>query len=348
MGMMFSPCADTVSGLRLSMSAALRDSLSALLAEAGALDMSVAPANSLADTDLNALPADFTAYFDLAVALTMNSRSPSNGALDDQVERASAALQRLSVPAPLIQASALSRPRVITLCADGFAAEDMASLIRWWDTEPDNAMDLAAVGTDDLAMSAGKVERALNELEQAAPLLYAELLTITRDIVIAMPGEARRLSFGGVSSFAAWGAIGINYHAHPHWADYLRTLVHETAHLLLFAIARDEPLVLNDVGERQASPLRDDLRPVDGIFHAAFVSAREAMALNSCIVSLEAAGATDDLLLHEYLENLLSDSVISFLDCCRQLNQHARLSPLGHQILQEAKSYMDETFEIVS
>ncbi len=330
------------------MSAALRDSLSALLAEAGNLEMPAASGSFLPDTDLNALPADFTAYFDLAVALRMNSRSSANDALDDLSARASSALQRLSVPAPLTQASALSRPRVITLRNDDFAAEDMASLIRWWDTEPDNAMDLAAVDADELAIAAGKVDRALDELEQAVPSLYTELLTITRDIVIAMPGEARRLSFGGVSSFAAWGAIGINYHAHPHWADYLRTLVHETAHLLLFAIARDEPLVLNDVSERQASPLREDLRPVDGIFHAAFVSAREALALNSCIVRLEAAGAIGDLQLHNYLENLLSDSVISFLDCYRQLSQHARLSPLGHQILQEAKSYMDETFEIVS
>ncbi len=156
------------------------------------------------------------------------------------------------------------------------------------------------------------------------------------------------MSFGGVSSFAAWGAIGINERAHTHWADYLRTIVHETAHLILFAVARDEPLVLNDVSERKASPLREDARPIDGIFHAAFVSAREALALDECLSRFDKMGTSVDLQVKEHVESLLGDSVVSFSNCCRQLDEHARLSPLGAQILQEARSYMDETFELIA
>lgn len=347
MGMMFTPCVETVAGLRLSMSAALRDSLSALLVEAGKIKISAAKRVSGCEPDFLARPADFTAYFDLLVALRANPEPVAVGGLDAIVEHAAATLRRLSGPSSSPQIPALARPRVITLGEEYFAAEDMASLIRWWDMEPDNAMDLAAVDADELMDATDKIERALDELEQAAPALYGELLTITQDIVIAEPGNARRLNFGGVSSFAAWGAIGINYKTHPHWADYLRTLVHETAHLLLFAIAREEPLVLNDADERQASPLRDDMRPVDGIFHAAFVSAREALALNTCLTRMESAGSSADPLIRDYLENLLNDSVISFSDCCKQLNEHACLSPLGHQVLQEAKTYMNDAFEVI-
>ncbi len=327
------------------MSAALRDSLHLLLTESG----HVVPAAGYADIGLDffALPSDFTSYFDLLAVLRGNSPRSSDDA-KFIIERATAALRRLSRSPTPAAPQVLSRPKIITLRDDFLAAREMASLVRWWDMEPDNSMDLVAVEAGELEDAARNVHRALDEIEQASPALYGELLKITREIVIARPGDARRMNFGGVSSFAAWGAIALNYRSHQHWADYLRTLVHETAHLLLFAIARDEPLVLNDATERIFSPLRDDSRPIDGIFHAAFVSAREALALDACLNRMDSNGSTTDELERNYLDALLSDSVVSFAVCYAQLTKHARLSSLGNAVLQEAKAYMDEAFEVTA
>ncbi len=340
----FLPSVKRVTAMRLSMSHALCDSLAVLLAEAGKAVPPTITGRSAASA--RAMPADFTAYFDLLAALKASTPPATEGELAPVLERASASLRRLSELPCVPDESA--RPRVSTLSAEYFLRADMTSLIRWWDMEPDNAMDLQAIGTDELADAGQQVQRALDELEQFSPVLYEELLVVTRDIVIAKPGHAKRMNFGGVSSFAAWGAIGINHDAHRHWADYLRTMVHETAHLILFAAAREEPLVLNEASERKASPLRDDLRPVDGIFHAAFVSAREAMALDACMERLDRLGASADLQVRDHVENLLNDSVISFSDCCRQLDEHACLSPLGAKILQEARAYMDDAFELIA
>jgi HEXXH motif-containing protein len=173
------------------------------------------------------------------------------------------------------------------------------------------------------------------------------VLTVVQEIVLARSGDAHRMDFGGVSSFAAWGAICINQAAHGHWVAYMKTIAHESAHLLLFAIARNEPLVLNDLAERHGSPLRDDARPLDGIFHAAFVSAREALALDACLTRHEAQSASDASAV-DLLEQALEDSVFAFWDCCDQLESHARLSDLGEAILKDCQRFMEEAFEIRS
>ena len=88
---------------------------------------------------------------------------------------------------------------------------------------------------------------------------------------------------GGASSFSLWGALALNSEAHPDWWQYIPRLIHEYSHNLLFGIARNEPLVFNDPEERYESPLRQDLRPMDGIYHALFVSAREALAMRAIL-----------------------------------------------------------------
>jgi HEXXH motif-containing protein len=56
-------------------------------------------------------------------------------------------------------------------------------------------------------------------------------------------------------------------------------LAHESAHSLLFGFTVDEALQDNPDEELYASPLRVDPRPMDGIYHATFVSARMHWAM---------------------------------------------------------------------
>lgn len=60
-------------------------------------------------------------------------------------------------------------------------------------------------------------------------------------------------------------------------------LAHEAGHSLLFGLTVDEPLVLNLDDVLYPSPLREDPRPMDDIYHAAFVSAHMALAMETLI-----------------------------------------------------------------
>jgi HEXXH motif-containing protein len=271
-----------------------------------------------ASVSARAKPTDYAAYFDAA----QTGPSPN--------------------PMPV-----WPTPRVVTLAPPFFSATEIASLCRWWDTEPLNALCLEPIAADTLAQAQIHVHQALAQLALCAPEMHAELCTTVTDIVMAQSGASRRMVFGGISSFAAWGAICLNQPAHTHWTEYFKQLVHETAHLLLFAMARDQPLVLNDASERHPSALREDKRPIDGIFHAAFVSAREAYALNAWLDWQETqppeVNTSDDW---SRMEQALTSSVLAFWDCCEQLDAHAEFSELGQQILSHTRAYVQETFEV--
>ena len=73
----------------------------------------------------------------------------------------------------------------------------------------------------------------------------------------------------------------------------LETLAHEAAHSLLFGIQISGPLVLNPDDARFASPLRVDLRPMDGVYHATFVSARMHFAMQELLASGLLKGEAD-------------------------------------------------------
>lgn len=238
-------------------------------------------------------------------------------------------------------------PRVVTLAEPFFSATEIASLCRWWDTEPLNALCLEPIDANALAQAQTHVHQALAQLALSAPEMHAEVCTTVTDIVMAQAGAARRMVFGGISSFAAWGAICLNQPVHTHWTEYFKQLVHETAHLLLFAIAREQPLVLNDASERHASAVRDDNRPIDGIFHAAFVSAREAYAFNAWLnwqaTQPPETVSSDDI---ARVEQALECSVLAFWDCCEQLDAHAQLSELGHQVLSQTRAFVQDAFEV--
>ncbi len=345
MANLFLPSRQRATALRLSMASALLASLERQLEVLGQGPFAASVAAAGAVQPQAASPAHFTAYFDL-LALAQSLEGQFGVEPGVALARGQACWVSLSQAAHPGLAGAMMAPRVVTLGEPFFSAAEQQALLRWWDTEPDNAMALQAVSPADLQQGRALVAQALQVLQHAAPELFAELSLTLQDIVLARAGADCRLSFGGVSSFAAWGAIGINLAAHAGWPQVYKTLVHECGHLVLFAQAREQPLVLNPPEERFGSPLREDLRPLDGIYHAAFVSAREALALEACLQWYETHApehGAHDLAL---LASLLEDSVLAFWDCCAQLQHHGRLAPLGARILHDAQAYMREAFEV--
>lgn len=81
-------------------------------------------------------------------------------------------------------------------------------------------------------------------------------------------GETSMLSFGAV-----W--LRVPDKEQDQVAYWLEHLIHEVAHLRLESVFMHERLVLNPLSEQRfRAPIRDDPRPMRGVFHATFVLAR--------------------------------------------------------------------------
>ena len=64
--------------------------------------------------------------------------------------------------------------------------------------------------------------------------------------------------------------------------DALDFLIHEQSHLYVHLINNDDPIVLNP-RERYQSPLREEKRPLIGVYHATFVLARVYYVLTKAL-----------------------------------------------------------------
>ena len=102
-----------------------------------------------------------------------------------------------------------------------------------------------------------------------------------------------------------------------------------------FGAGVNGPLVENGSEESYAHPLRQDPRPMDGVFHAAYVIARMHQTVERLIESgvldeEQTEAARKDLALHRrYFEE--ADSVI---------RSGGRLTPLGKQAIAAARAHL--------
>ncbi|CAM2945845.1 HEXXH motif domain [Legionella steigerwaltii] len=103
-------------------------------------------------------------------------------------------------------------------------------------------------------------------------------------------------------------------------------LVHETSHIYLNAVIAHDPLVLNESNERFISPIRTDLRPMLGVYHAAFVLSRVLRVFKQ-IQQLKLYD--NERILNQSIGNLTKKYKASFDTVSRQ----AVLTQLGKQIL---------------
>jgi hypothetical protein len=176
---------------------------------------------------------------------------------------------------------------------------------------------------------------ALDLIEAADPALRAELDAMVVQIIAAAPtaGPTSR-RFGGVSSLMLWGAVILNAETHGTLLALADGLVHEIAHHLLFGLSRVEPLVANAVEDSYPSPLRRDRRPMDGVYHATFVCARlhyfHRRLLDLGLVGGQAARLAEQAALG------CREGFLSGIDT---IQQHARLTPNGREIMASAESY---------
>lgn len=117
------------------------------------------------------------------------------------------------------------------------------------------------------------INTTLHLIASADPIFFTEINSLVA-IVQLVKSDANV----GATSPKFFGSLYIslpqgNAKNHPI-LYFTEHLVHETSHLYLNTIIPNDPLVLNDARDCFASPIRLDLRPMLGIYHAAFVLSR--------------------------------------------------------------------------
>ena len=221
------------------------------------------------------------------------------------------------------------------LTDDDLDVDNAARYKRWADADPENPLHLNALTQEEFGRISTMAREAFALLDAGAPEVSDEIRSLLEEVVFAKGDADEKFTFHGISSFCLWGAIVMNAEGHKTELEVLQTLAHESSHMHLFGVALDSPLVFNDDDERYKSPLRFDPRPMDGIYHAVYVSARMHYALtrllSSAVLSptqIEEAQAA--CLIH----------VKSFREGLATIEAEGKLSELGHQLMSEAKSYM--------
>ena len=181
--------------------------------------------------------------------------------------------------------------------------------------------------------------KALELMERILPELYQEIRTIIAEILLAAaPKDPGAYRFDGASSYQLWGAVTLNTDEDKSDIAMLEALAHECGHCLLFGLTIEEPLVLNDDRERYKSPLRTDPRPMDGIYHATFVSARMHYAMRQ---ARESHVLTDSQ-KQECVTNMVT-SRKAFQDGYTVLESNAEYPATGRKIMENALEYMQQT-----
>jgi HEXXH motif-containing protein len=301
-----------------AMCGGLRDSL-AYLAEVTADEApevgAVLARLSDAPAVMSPRPEAFARYYRMTRALLENR---PDAALDE-------ARRLAALPARggnrLLVAGTPGAAEVVALLADG----------------GDALMDLAPVPADDAAAFSRLLDEGRALMARELPDLLGEISAIVNTILLGHGQPGAAMEFDGASHYQFWGLLVLNPRHHRTPLAVAEVLAHEAGHSLLFGLTVEEPLVLNTDEELFSSPLRRDPRPMDGIFHATFVSARMALAMERLAASprLSAADRAAAAAAAEAdRRNFAAGDAV--------LREHGRLTATGQAVIEAARVWVGQ------
>lgn len=264
-------------------------------------------------------PSTFGLYYELTSALMEADKSISD-----------------ELVAQLAQESAVADRGVTVLALDHVRPESTrARYQRLMDTDPQTPFHIVSPPADSVDLAIGRFRSGMNRLRQMLPELADEFEVLVREVILVVGADDLNYGFAGGSCYMLWGALFINATAHDSDVATIEAIAHESAHSLLFGLTVDEPLVLNDDQELFSSPLRDDPRPMDGIYHATYVSARMHWAMSQLLV--RGALAPQEV---ELARSHCEANRRSFWVGYATVERAARLSESGRLLLVGAHTYM--------
>jgi len=264
-------------------------------------------------------PLAFSFYCDAVLAIE-----------DDDVEEASRLLGEL------IQLPAHPGGPVVTALTDPGQDAMAGRFVRFIDTDPTIEFEVFAPTRDAADKCRGLISAAFALMDAGDPEQAAEIRALLREIVMAAGTEdPKALTFDGASSFMLWGGIIINANRREGELAMAQMLTHESTHNLLFGLSADGPLVENSDEELYSSPLRKDPRPMDGIYHATFVTARMHRVVQRLLESGVLSAS-----LQEKARKELADNRRLFEQGIKVVREHGKLTPPGEAIIRGAENYM--------
>lgn len=203
-------------------------------------------------------------------------------------------------------------------------------------TDPEAPFYIISPPQEIVHVSIHRFNKALDRLRIAIPDLAHEFESIVNQVILVI-GDKEKVSydFAGGSCYMLWGALFINATLHQNDIEIIHAIAHESAHSLLFGFTINELLVTNPDDEKYTSPLRDDPRPMDGIFHSVFVLARMHYAmtqlLNSNLLTKDEAD------IAKKFQAIDSDC---FFNGYEVVKRNAKFTKSGQKLMQYAYNYM--------
>ena len=186
------------------------------------------------------------------------------------------------------------------------------------------------------AWVASLASRSASDEDRGFPEMAAEIRELLFEVVVAAgPIEPGMMTFDGSSSYMLWGAIMLNATGQSSVLETAQALAHESGHNLLFGQCVNGPLVENGSEESFAHPLRQDPRPMDGVFHAAYVIAR----MHQTVERLLESGVLDE----EQTEAARKDLGLlrrNFEEADSVVRSGGRLTPLGRHAIEAARVHL--------
>jgi hypothetical protein len=190
---------------------------------------------------------------------------------------------------------------------------------------------LQAPAPEVVAQMRGRISRVSEAMHRIMPVWAQEFEALVALIVLA---ETEAGTFAGASAFPAWGAILVNPRSQVTDLDLVVTLIHESSHLKMFSAYLDDEIVLNDPNEVYSSPLRREARPMNGIYHAAFVLARMVSFMHNLRETGQAGAVIGtDLTV---LDARIKSAVQGFEAAYDVIATQGQLTSLGRMIIEEA------------
>lgn len=119
-----------------------------------------------------------------------------------------------------------------------------------------------------------RLEQGVKYLQHNCPKALVSVQELVHQIFFVgsdCPENHYTLALTGV---VTQGMVFINAEKNTDWVSLLDKYVHEAAPAYLFLINQEELLVLNDPKRLYPSPVRHDMRPMEGVYHAVFVLMR--------------------------------------------------------------------------
>jgi HEXXH motif-containing protein len=263
-------------------------------------------------------PSTFALYYDLVPALLMGEE-----------QRAEALFRALAQEQPIIE------PMRLLALGDPTVSPSAERYIRFMNSEGPMKHTFRPPPTAVVDSFVQRFPSTLELLQRAVPEFVDEVRAQNSEIVLLVVADDAKMKFEAGSSYRLCGAMFVNAARRKTRIEVIETLAHENAHSRLFGLCTEEAAVRNADQELYPSPLRVDPRPMDGVYHATFVSARMHWTMSRVIDS--------GLLTAEELvdaEKSLAHDRLSFESGYETVARHGHLTETGRMAMDAAVSYM--------